>query len=227
MGPSPPRSLLTTQPKAGRRTGPIWPEAAAGMPVSSSVGSWLPCVFSPRRMVNWLAIFACCGISSHTSHAGHVGADRLKLAAIFGGSVRFEIVHVDVAGAARQVDHDDGLAGRLGTDGAHRLEAQQVGEGEAAEAERPDAQEVAAGDAVAGPAGDAGSEYGQHERSPLCQILPGPGYSSSAIGSRSSRTYCGRPAWSGKVWAVSIPSTAYSVASRFCTVKPLPFGFSP
>src|SRR5438874_2590348 len=28
MGPSTPRSLLTTQPNAGRRTEPIWPEAA-------------------------------------------------------------------------------------------------------------------------------------------------------------------------------------------------------
>ncbi len=44
--------------------------------------------------------------------AGHVGGDRLELAAELLGRVRLEIVHVHVRRAAAEVDHDGRLAGR-------------------------------------------------------------------------------------------------------------------
>ena len=86
-------------------------------------------------------------------HARHVGLDRLELAAILDRRVGLQVVHVDVAGPAGQVDHDDRFVGGLGADGPLGLEAEQVGQGQAAEAQRPDAKEIAAGNAVAGPAG--------------------------------------------------------------------------
>jgi hypothetical protein len=50
----------------------------------------------------------------------------------FRRGIRLQVVHVDVAGAARQVHHDDGLVGGRGRDGPLGLPAQQVRQGTAA-----------------------------------------------------------------------------------------------
>src|SRR5262245_32807885 len=140
MGASVPRSLLTTQPKAGRRTGPMVPEAAACRPVSSSVGSWLPCVRRPRRMAKRSARRAWSGINSQTSRPGTLVRMGWNSPAVLGRGVRLEVVHVDVAGAARQVDHDDRLVGVPRVDGALGPQAEQVGQGQTADAEGADAE---------------------------------------------------------------------------------------
>ena len=44
-------------------------------------------------------------------HAGDVCLDRLELAAVLDRSVRLQIIHIDVTWPAVEVDHDDGLAG--------------------------------------------------------------------------------------------------------------------
>src|SRR6185436_18495585 len=66
-----------------------------------------------------------------------------------------EVPHVLVAGAAGQVDVDDRLGGGLSA-----FRAEEVGEGEAAQAHRADLEEIAARDAVA--AGDPVAGDGQH-----------------------------------------------------------------
>jgi hypothetical protein len=44
------------------------------------------------------------------ANTGHVRVDRPEFAADLGGRIRLQIVHVDVAGTARQPDQNDGLA---------------------------------------------------------------------------------------------------------------------
>ena len=68
-------------------------------------------------------------------HAGQAGRDRLERAAIFGGGVGLQVVHVDVAGAAAEHDVDDRLGPRSGA--GLSFATQQVGQAQTAEAERP------------------------------------------------------------------------------------------
>ncbi len=96
--------------------------------------------------------------------AGDVGVDRLELAADFDGGVRLHVVEVDVAGAAVEVDHDDGLARRAGG-GAVGPEPQQVGQRQSADAEGADLEELPPRQAVAQAV--FRSEERQHEKTPL------------------------------------------------------------
>src|SRR5579872_5251231 len=73
--------------------------------------------------------------------AGNIGFDRIKLAAILGGSVGLEVVHVDMARAARQVDHDDRLLPKLPRVSPLGSQTKQVGQRQTAEAERANTQE--------------------------------------------------------------------------------------
>ena len=75
--------------------------------------------------------------------AGHIGADRLKFAAKLGRGVRLHVIGVDVRRAAAEENHDGGLAAGLRIDRPVRLEPNQIGQGEAAQAECADAQEIA------------------------------------------------------------------------------------
>jgi hypothetical protein len=40
-------------------------------------------------------------------HAGNIGPDRLEFPAKLGRGIRFQVVHVDMAGSASEADHDD------------------------------------------------------------------------------------------------------------------------
>ena len=75
--------------------------------------------------------------------AGHVGGDRLELAAELGRGVRLEIVHVDVAGPAGLPDQDDRLAVRWRC--PVRPEPEQARQRQAAEGERADLEEASGG----------------------------------------------------------------------------------
>ena len=79
--------------------------------------------------------------------AGHVGLDRLEVAADLDRRVRLHVVHVDVAGAADEQNHDDRLGARRLVLGA---KAEQVAEHQAAEAEAGTTQKMPSGDIVAG-----------------------------------------------------------------------------
>ena len=68
--------------------------------------------------------------------------DRPELAAILRRRFGLEVVHVEVAGATRETDHDDGA--RLLGLGGLRLEAQDVRQRQAAQSHHAHAQEVAA-----------------------------------------------------------------------------------
>ena len=108
-------------------------------------------------------------------HAGHVGLDRPKLAAILHGGVRLEVVHVHVRRAAGQVDHDGGLVGRASRAAPvslaprRRSMSARVKPG----AERADLEEVAAIEPVAELL--PGAEEIQH-RVPLVDFHFGNGF---------------------------------------------------
>src|SRR5262249_25265664 len=89
---------------------------------------------------------------------GDLGGDGLELAPDLDGSVRLEVDRVELRGAAVEVDVDD-CPGR-GPDPGRLLGAEQVGQGQAAQAEGAGRQEVPPGDPIAVPVGF--SEDGQH-----------------------------------------------------------------
>ena len=82
-------------------------------------------------------------------NAGNVGGDGLELPANLRGGVHFELEHVLVRGAAREIDHDDGLAGLAQTGLA--LGPQQLRHGQSTHAQGPDLDEVAPVNPVAKP----------------------------------------------------------------------------
>jgi hypothetical protein len=73
-------------------------------------------------------------------HAGHAGADGPEIAADLRGSVRLEIVHVDMTRTAFEPDHDHGLASALAPLG---LQSQEIGEGKPSHAQAAKLQEPA------------------------------------------------------------------------------------
>jgi hypothetical protein len=84
--------------------------------------------------------------------AGDVGLDRLELAAKLRGSVRLEVVHIDVARAAAQPQKDDRrVLGGFVLLFRPGLKPQVVGQGEPTEAKEAESKKTAAGQAVAGP----------------------------------------------------------------------------
>ncbi len=97
-------------------------------------------------------------------HAGNIGGYRSKLAADLRGSIRFEVVHVQVRRSTRQIDHDGGPGGAglafglgLGPGAKH------AGQGQSGP-ESPDLEKVTAADAVAERV--PGSLQSQHGGSP-------------------------------------------------------------
>ena len=106
-------SLLTTDPKAGRKPALI---LVSGKPVNNSSGICVS-VASTRRLRTMASLSAICALQRHQLadfHARDVRLDRLELATILHRRLRLQIIHVDVRRGAAQVDHDDGLARRPG-----------------------------------------------------------------------------------------------------------------
>jgi hypothetical protein len=79
--------------------------------------------------------------------AWHVGSDRVEFAAYFGRRLRLEVERVEMGGATRQENHNDGFM-RV-PDPRFFLRPQQVGQSQAGQGERPDSQEIAAGHPIA------------------------------------------------------------------------------
>ena len=77
--------------------------------------------------------------------AGDAGLDRFELSPVLDRRIRLEVVHVEVAGATGEADHDDG-ARRLGVL-ALRPEPEDVRQRQATQPHSADLEEVAAADA--------------------------------------------------------------------------------
>lgn len=84
------------------------------------------------------------------------------LPTILGRGIGLEVVHVNVAGPAFQIDHDDGLVADPLLGCAPGAQAQDIGQSQAAGAQPADLEEAATGDAVTRLAAGSRGEDGQH-----------------------------------------------------------------